>query len=543
MNLSKFHKPLLNAFIIAVSAVSAFASPQLVVSSMSPDEINERIEQLKTFRQSSDLSESQKVQIDELWRQASDIQAMNDRCASIDLTETLDEDCGYFYQTTLPVFETQFFKVTGEIRLNPNKLSSTMENKRMAIERCYEALQIEAFHPSHTMELEGTYSPEPLSQGFEVSYDFRLQYKQDIINDLENRLNIWNEICGKYIKHSDGSGKLAPLFVEKLENSYNEADNVRGGLYFAANSNDEIVIKTKHGIHAKYFLNRKELFEYSLAPDDNVIKISLRNYNYYSNGNEVQLIIYSATRWHDTKRFMDEDERNGLVGKFIWATPKKKKSIFKHKFVKGSKAGNATYTEAEDDDESENTAKRDGGEFFFQIVGGANIGLGSGGSINSKLKHDYPEAWEINPDWADTSVTLISGYVAAMISYEFMRNFAIGFGAGMACMNAEIAEPDEYYNYYSKKPESIDLGQSYAPLVQAEISFGEEWNFGVRETFIFDSKWKTNYLGGFVELGNLLGLEIGWNHSDGFWDALYLGLYLKIPPRHFSEFVEKKLKK
>lgn len=544
----KFHKPLLSTAVLAISAISAFASPQLVVSSMSSNEINERIEQLSTLRQSDELSENEKELIDELWQQAADIQAMNDKCASIDLTETLDEDCGYFYQTTLPVFETQFFKVTGEIRLNSNKLSSTMENKRTAIEHCYEALQIEAFHPSRTMELDGTYSPEPLSQGFEVSYNFKLQYKRDVVDDLEQRLNIWNNICGKYIKHSDGSGKLAPLFLEKIENSYNEADNIRGGLYFKVYYSDEIVIKTKTGIRAKYFLNRKELFEYRLDEDDEVAKIQLDNYG----NNKIRLNIYGNKSWRDTKRFLDEDEKNGLVGKFIWGTPKKDKSVFKQniftqaakKAHKDSKVSSPSYTEMETDDTHEvissDPEKKDGGEFFFQIMGGANIGIG--GSVNDELKKEYPEAWKTNSEWADTSVNLISGYVTALVSYEFSRSFAMGFGAGIAFMNAEVVKPEET-GYYGEKYENVDLGQSIAPMAQAEIAFGEDWIFGIREAAVFDSDRFANYLGAFTELGNIFGLELGWNHTNNFWDAFYMGLYMKIPPRHFLEKIEKVNKK
>ena len=223
--------------LIAGVASLSIADPQLVMSTVSPDEISARISQLESLRQNESLSSSEKKQLDNLWKSATAIEQMNERCGSISLTEELDEDCERFYKYELPRFETEFFNVTGEIRLSPTRLSNTIEQRRSAIKQCYDALQIEAFRPSRYLSLEGNYSAEPLSHGIEISYDFTLETNSEALQLLRNRMEQWNSVCGSIVLHSDHSGNLAPLFLDLIQESEYKADDANGSLYFKLGSN------------------------------------------------------------------------------------------------------------------------------------------------------------------------------------------------------------------------------------------------------------------------------------------------------------------
>lgn len=200
--------------LFSLAAGIAFASPQLVMSQQDPAVLKAYISQLREMRNSGKFSAAEREQLDELWRTAADIEVMNDRCGTISITEEIDESCENFYQYELPKFETQYFKLTGEIRLSPNRLSNAIEQRRQAINQCYEALQVDAFYPTRYFTLEGSYTPEPLSKGVEVSYNFSLEENRGAINDLNDRIRQWYNACGKIIHHSDNSGALAPIFVE-----------------------------------------------------------------------------------------------------------------------------------------------------------------------------------------------------------------------------------------------------------------------------------------------------------------------------------------
>ena len=78
-------------------------------------------------------------------------------------------------------------------------------------------------------------------------------------------------------------------------------------------------------------------------------------------------------------------------------------------------------------------------------------------------------------------------------------------------------------------------------MVQAEITVGEPnvLTGGIRETYIFDSEWPSNYLGGFLEVTNMVGVEIGWANNKDFWgNTIYIMIYFNFPPRHIRDFIK-----
>lgn len=513
-------------FVLFCITGAVFADPQLVMSQQDPSLLKSRISQLNEMRKNTQFSDAERERLDELWKEASDIEIMNDRCGTISINEELDESCGHFYQYELPKFETDFFKLTGEIRLSPNRLSNAIEQRRQAINQCYEALQIEAFYPTRFFTLEGNYTPEPLTQGVEVSYNFKLQENHTALQDINTRLRQWLNICGNIIYHSDNSGALAPIFVELVQQSRNQAGEQNGGLYFELDPNyrQRLYVKTRDGVEGVYYLNGKEIFNYKINGGKQIFSINLGDHY-----NTVQLV--QGNRWKDKVIFDDGELENGLMGRFVWGRPRN--TWFSPKSSPTVSAPKAEYKSYNNDSEpiwddqnpQENYKYADSekqGSFgvFIQALGGINLAFGEADEVEV-FREFAPEG---------DSIFFASGYLEALLVFEFRRDFAIGIGGGVSWNSVNYESCD-----FIDECEEINVHQEAAPIITGEINIGDGMNGGIRFSYVMDSDLPTFYLGGFVELGNLLGLEIGWQHADGMWNNIYMGLSLRLPPRHFSE--------
>lgn len=535
-------------------ATLAAADPQLVMSTQDPKVLKARISQLKELQNSNQLSDTERERLDQLWQDAAIIEMMNDRCGTISITEVLDESCGNFYQKELPKFEAEFFKLTGEIRLSRSRLSNAIEQRRQAIQQCYDALQIEAFYPSRYFSLEGKYTPEPLSNGVEVSYNFHLEWKDDAFNELNDRLEEWNRVCGDIVHHSDNSGELAPIFSELITNSISQANTVNGGLYFELGRGDsEIRVKTKKGLEGVYYLNRRELFNYKISEDSQIFSI-----RFDSSSPSINFI--EGNRWRDKVIFKDSDLRDGLMGRFVWG-PLREEEVEEEEYVapvpailsapaptiisapkaeyvsyndswdssESSSTPTATSTESSTNENAETGSNQStyGIDFGLQVLGGINLSFGEASS--SKPFKDY--AGE------EDSITAVTGYVSGLFYLEFSRNFAIAAGGGIAWNTVNYQDCS---SYYTTECDEENIHFETSPIFTAELNFGDGLNGGFRFHYVFDSELPTYYLGAFLELGNLIGMELGWVHTDNLWDNIYVGLTLRIPPRHFSDRINQK---
>ncbi len=517
-------------FLLA-GVTAATADPQLAMSTISPEEISARISQLNTLRQSETLSDHEKEQLDQLWENAAAIEEMNDRCGSISLTEEMDEDCGRFYQYELPEFETEFFKVTGEIRLSPTRLSNAIEQRRNAINQCFEALQIEAFHPSRYLSLEGRYSPEPLTQGIEVSYNFTLEQNRETLNQLKQQLRQWNSVCGSIVLHSDNSGNLAPVFKDLIQNSRNGAKNTNGTLYFdisrSGYSRSTILVKTAEGIDGNYYLNGKLLFQHKIEPNETIFEINIDE-------NHSNISLRQGNRWKDKAIYDDKDVSRGLVGRFVWEGRKRKHFPGKPLREKPSSASyapsstdyRAALRDENDDDEINPVREPDskgGVDWAFQLVGGINLSMNKA-SESTERNFGYMAG-------DNDSLTMVTGMIGGLFTLEFRQDLALAFGGGIAWNNLTLSQCDSYEGC-----DDVNLfNHSVVPMAQVEFSYGYEILGGPRFTYIFGKNAPTFYLGGFIELANLFGIEMGWVHADNVWNNFYLGIYFKLLPRHFSE--------
>lgn len=532
---------LLTILMIGISLV--WAEPRFVTTT-SVENIQSKISQLKEMRESEELSDYEKEQLNELWEEAGRIEVMNERCGSISLTETLDTECGSFYETELPEFETSFFRITGEIRLSSTKLFNSVEKKRQAINLCYEALQIEAFYPARFYTLEGDYAAEPLpNDGIEISYDFTLQPKTSATTQLEEQMQHWYAACGSIILHSDNSGNLAPVFQDLIENSKSQAKNKKGSLYFDVEKNygrTSLSVKTLNGINGVYFLNGRQLFDYGFSSGSTIFTISISKH-----GMNIHL-ARNGVRWHDKINLYEDEVKNGLKGRFAWSDKKPEEpaapKAVRNSTPKSYKASYKSYgNDDEDNDYPKPTPKEDnespkasesGFNVTFQILGGVYMAFDEASSAKGFDGYYLGE---------NDSISQFTPYLSGLLVFEFTRSFAIGIGGGIANNRVNYEFCDSYYG--EEECDEVNIYSSTVPVLTAELSLGEEINGGVRFNYVMDDDLPTYYLGGFIELANLVGIEIGWVHADDLWDNVYLGLTLRVPPRHFLERIKKNAEK
>lgn len=139
------------------------------------------------------------------------------------------------------------------------------------------------------------------------------------------------------------------------------------------------------------------------------------------------------------------------------------------------------------------------------------------------------------------SISQFTPYLSGLLVFEFTRSFAIGIGGGIANNRVNYEFCNSFYG--EEECDEENIYSSTVPVLTAELSLGEEINGGIRFNYIMDDDLPTYYLGGFIELANLVGIEIGWVHAEDLWDNVYLGLTLRVPPRHFLERIKKNAEK
>jgi len=516
--------------LFCLAAGVATANPQLVMSQQDPAVIKARISQLNEMRQNGQLSDAERQRLDDLWQDASTIEIMNDRCGTISITEQIDESCGNFYQYELPKFEAKFFKLTGEIRLSPNRLSNAIEQRRQSINQCYDALQVEAFYPTRYFTLEGNYTPEPLSRGVEVSYNFSLVENEDAMGDLNDRIRQWYSVCGTIIHHSDNSGALAPIFEELVRQSQSNAGGVSGELYFEFEQGyrQRLLVKTRNGIEGIYYLNGRELFNYKIDAGRTIFSISL-------DGGRYSASLVQGGNWKNKVIFDDNDLQDGLMGRFVWGNPRHFWSSNKPSRVASSPSPEyKSYDNSWDNGKSDETqnAPSASGSFgmYLQALGGVNLSFGA--ANEATMFSGAPE---------NDSLFAITGYATGLLVLEFRRDFAIGFGGGIAWNNVNYEACGN--SYYTTECDESSIHQTAAPMITGEFNIGDGLNGGLRFSYIFDDDIPTIYLGGFAELANLFGLELGWVNAKGLWNNIYMGLTVRIPPRHLFERIKENAQK
>jgi hypothetical protein len=154
--------------------------------------------------------------LDSLLLEASQIAKKNDQCATISINDVMGDECWTFYRVELPAFEERYMRVTGEVRLGHMEMARGLEDRKLQIEACVDALYSFAQSKDQFLNLQGGVFLEPLSSGFQANYDFTLQYEPNHRKHSFEIAQKWGETCREMVVRQDGEG-FAPFFLEKLD--------------------------------------------------------------------------------------------------------------------------------------------------------------------------------------------------------------------------------------------------------------------------------------------------------------------------------------
>lgn len=497
------------------------AEPQVVLSSISQSEMKQRLKELEQMKKGKLDSRSRQM-LDDLWQEASEIAEMNDRCATMSLTEALDDDCDHFYKKTLPEFEDKFFLVTGEIRLNSWELRSGVEAKAQMIQSCYDAFPLYNTNPTMLFVPDGKFSPEPLLEGnVEVMYDMELYTSDSRQNAVRKQLKEWFYSCEKYILRT-GSSEFAPMFLQLLETDRLEANS----MHLQKESDRSFSVITTKGFRAEYSLNGKVIMTHEIKPNTRIAQV-------YSNGN-VNMSRLDATASRGRMELSERDMRRGLVGHIEWleVTRYTKATTVAPEYTSTKSYSTSDYVKPND-------ASDDGMHLGFQFRTG--LGLGMSGAVNDELKRKYPDVWPGDKDREDIAdSSLIHGYWPWLLMMRiYGGSFAFGVGGGAAFVWASVSEAEGYTNLQAG--DNLYLRTYIDPVAQAEIGFrkkisvdqkNEDYNleFGLRETILFDNEWTTMLTGVYFKFFDVFDFEIGWHYGMNFSNSAFAAFSISLPP-------------
>ena len=505
-----FRTLLITALFLSVS----WANPQVVVSTVSADDVREHLRELDRLK-SSGLDEESRQQLTELWSEASEIAELNDRCGEISLTEELDYSCSSFYEVKLPEFERRYTQLTGEVRMNALRLSLSMNDKRQAIEACYEAIPFGDFNLSKIYDVSGSFIPEPLDGGrTEVSYRISLRANSERKKAFEKVVASWYKTCKSQILRSDGSGQLAPLFEQRLESSEGfgvyALNRVSDRNYGYGSSSTQYKLVLKKNVSASYTLNGEEIFTHFFQWGADVLY-----FDFYSG-----TIRYSSSMESSDNGkvvFSESETKKGLYGKLRWTSSGGRGPLtFEDKTTEGI--------------ESKSPVNR-----HFDIDIRTSFLLGMEGT-RQRLREDYPGVWNGEmDDVPDDSLIQVSWLMAGVLRIQG-RFFFLGIGGGFAVNWLSTQVPTHVYGS-TFDTESENLWTEFRPLVVGELGFFagavNEWEFGAREVYLSDPERPISYLSGFIGF-YVFNLEVGWANCPNYFSQLYAGFTLRLP---FSLFM------
>ena len=199
--------------------------------------------------------------LDSLLNEANHIVKMNDQCAAISINDVMGDECWAFYRVELPAFEERYMRVTGEVRLGHMEMARGLEDRKLQIDACVEALYSFAQSKDQFLNLQGGVYLEPLSKGFQANYDFTLQYEPNHRKNLFAIAQKWGETCREMVVRQDGEG-FAPFFLEKLEKlNADLAGNGSLAVYKTDTTSAPVLfMDISKPVRSAYYLNGVKLF-------------------------------------------------------------------------------------------------------------------------------------------------------------------------------------------------------------------------------------------------------------------------------------------
>ncbi|MCQ2102760.1 MAG: hypothetical protein MJY98_05985 [Fibrobacter sp.] len=449
--------------------------------------------------------------LDSLLSDASRVAQMNDQCAAVSINDVMGEECWNFYQVDLPAFEERYMRVTGEVRFGHMETARGLEDRKLQINACVDALNSFAQSKDQYLNLEGGVFLEPLSKGFQANYDFTLQYEPNHRKHAFEIAQKWGETCREMVVRQDGEG-FAPYFLERIEKLNAElADN--GSLAVYKTDTADVKAPTLYMDIAKplrsaYYLNGVKLFHarVSAGPvSESPVQIRFEKETVKVAGEPVVIKRGEPQKFKGSVQFAEKSAR--LNGRWIWE----------------NQGNNAGVDFGPEEDEAaldsiyaaEQAAKAAEDRSAIEKRRGLHmspwIGIGAAMAPFNDKNH---KAFALDEGYLMVLPDFI-GTARVKIGFGDKAEYSVALGAG-AFVGAGFGE---------------GLRRVYiAPVVQAEFGYK---GFGLRETAVIaipendSEEWmqfKTGLFHGFGMFGVELGFDVITNLGNGGYLTLYWNL-------------------
>ena len=490
-NLSKYISLL---FLPPAMALAQGESQSASIFVQDPAVFRQQQAELEKLKQSVDgVNEG----LESLLSDADRIAKMNDQCAAVSINDVMGDECWTFYRVELPAFEEKFMRVTGEVRLGHMETARGLEDRKLQIDACVDALYSLAQSKDQFLNLDGGVYLEPLSNGFQANYDFTLQYEPNHRKQAFEIAQKWGETCREMVVRKDGEG-FAPFFLERLDKLNAElAQNGSLAVYKTdSTSAPTLFTDIAKPVRSAYYLNGVKLFHSRISGgpvSESNLRIRFEKDAVKVDGEPVVISNGKPQKFKGSVEYVQKEA--ALTGRWIWEN-------------QGNTAG-VDFGPEEEKDLQEQTAAavEEKQRINFSPWAGISASQASFSNKNYKafgFKKNQP-------------MTLLDLVAAARLKLNFgeSKEMSASFGAGFF-IGAGFG--DGLQRVYT------------APVAQAEFAYKQ---YGFRETVIIaipkdnSEEWTQFKTGAFMTFGKI-GLEIGYNFITNLGQGGFVTLFLNM---------------
>jgi nucleoid-associated protein YgaU len=455
--------------------------------------------------------------LDSLLASASHIAKMNDQCAAVSINDVMGDECWTFYQVELPAFEEKYMQVTGEVRLGHMETARGLEDRKLQINACVDALYSFAASKDQFLNLKGGVYLEPLAKGFEAHYDFTLQYEP---NHRKNAFKIaqkWGETCHEMVVRPDGEG-FAPYFIERLEKL--NKDLARDGSLAVykvdSSSAPTVYMDIAKPVRSAYYLNGVKLFHSRIAAstaEESNVRIKFEKSAVTVDGAESVVQQGKLQQFKGAVQFAEKAAM--MNGRWIWENQGNTEGVdFGPIYDADSlataqaeqKAAEQKAAEEKAAEEAKAVEKRRGTHFSPWV--------GVSGVFAPYTDKSYRGFKDLKKD---DLVIMADGAAAARVRLNFGET-----GDGYVAVGAG--------GYIGAAIKSGLLRLYVAPLAQLELGYK---SFGFRETAVIaipeeDSKEWMQFRSGLFYRFGFIGVEAGYDLITNFGQGGYVSVFFEM---------------
>lgn len=444
--------------------------------------------------------------LDSLLLEASQIAKKNDQCATISINDVMGDECWTFYRVELPAFEERYMRVTGEVRLGHMEMARGLEDRKLQIEACVDALYSFAQSKDQFLNLQGGVFLEPLSSGFQANYDFTLQYEPNHRKHSFEIAQKWGETCREMVVRQDGAG-FAPFFLEKLDKLNAELSKNGSLAVYKTDTTAAplIYMDIAKPVRSAYYLNGVKLFHSRISggpSSESNVRIKFENGKVVVDGEPVVMKRGKPQTFKGSVEY--KEKATAMNGRWIWEN-------------QGNNDG-VDFGPEEDEAvlDSIYAAEQAAKVAELQKRQGAHISpwVGITGAFVPFSDKNY-KAFDLDKN----TLMIMPDLVATLrFAYGFgdMGESRISLGAGVY-VGAGLGDGELQRVYV-------------APVGQFHFDYN---NFGLRETAIIaipeddSEEWMQFRTGLFYSFGNL-GIELGYDFVTNLGQGGYVTLFWEM---------------